>query len=122
MSIQELSDKFKAFLGNDTIFNALLIVLVAMASFGLGRQSGLANPAEKTAQTSYVQTEAATPLDEQELPKNDTLYVASVNSDKYHLPWCSGAKNISEANKVYFASKSEAEAAGYQPAANCDGL
>jgi hypothetical protein len=50
------------------------------------------------------------------------LYVASKNSDKYHLPSCSGAKRIAEHNKIWFNSKEEAEGLGYQPAANCPGL
>lgn len=49
-------------------------------------------------------------------------YVGSVNSDKYHLLWCSGAKTISEDNKIYFSSKAEAEAAGYKPSGNCKGI
>jgi hypothetical protein len=40
-------------------------------------------------------------------------YVASKNGTKYHLPWCSGAAHIKEENKVWFASKEEAAAAGY---------
>lgn len=49
-------------------------------------------------------------------------YVASKNSDVYHFPWCSGAKRISDANRITFTSKKEAEQAGYRPAANCKGL
>ena len=49
-------------------------------------------------------------------------YVASKNSNKYHLPWCSGAARITEENKIWFSSKAEAEAAGYTPAGNCKGI
>jgi hypothetical protein len=49
-------------------------------------------------------------------------YVASKTGTKYHLPWCSGARRIKEENKVWFATKEEAEAAGYTPASNCKGL
>ena len=48
--------------------------------------------------------------------------VASKNSDKYHYPWCSGAKRIAEANKRSFASIEDARAAGLTPASNCPGL
>src|SRR3989338_3692479 len=48
--------------------------------------------------------------------------VASKSGSKYHLPWCSGAQAIKEENKVWFASREAAEAAGYEPAANCKGL
>lgn len=49
-------------------------------------------------------------------------YVASKNSDKYHLSTCPGAKQIKEENKRWFASKADAENAGLVPAANCPGI
>ncbi len=49
-------------------------------------------------------------------------YVASKSGSAYHFPWCSGAKRIKEANKIYFNTKEEAEKAGYRPAGNCKGL
>ena len=49
-------------------------------------------------------------------------YVASKNGTKYYLPNCSGAKRISETNKVWFATAAVAVAEGYTPAANCPGL
>lgn len=42
------------------------------------------------------------------------VVVGSKNSDKYHLPYCPGAKQISEQNKIWFASIEEAEKAGYK--------
>ncbi len=49
-------------------------------------------------------------------------YVGSKNGTKYHLPWCPGAQQIAEQNKVWFQNKEEAEARGYTPAANCKGI
>lgn len=49
-------------------------------------------------------------------------FVASKNGTKYYLPSCGGAGRIKEENKVWFASKADAEASGYTPAANCPGL
>lgn len=49
-------------------------------------------------------------------------FVASKNSNKYHLPTCVGAKRIAEHNKIWFNSKEEAESLGYTPASNCPGL
>lgn len=43
----------------------------------------------------------------------------SSTSKKYHFLWCAGAKQISETNKVYFASDKEAITAGYTLAGNC---
>ena len=50
------------------------------------------------------------------------VYVASKNGTKYYLPTCGTAKRIKEENRVWFASKEEAEATGYQAAQNCPGL
>jgi hypothetical protein len=52
----------------------------------------------------------------------DGRYVASKNGSAYHLPWCSGAARIKEENKIWFATKEEAEAAGYRAASNCKGI
>lgn len=49
-------------------------------------------------------------------------YIASKTGSKYYLPTCAAAKRIKDENKRWFATKQEAEAAGYQPAANCKGL
>lgn len=49
-------------------------------------------------------------------------YVASKTGTKYYLPWCGTAKRIKDENKVWFGTKAEAEAAGYEPASNCKGL
>lgn len=45
-------------------------------------------------------------------------YVASKNSNKYHKADCSYAKKINEENKIWFASREEAERVGYE-IANC---
>lgn len=51
--------------------------------------------------------------------QNASKYVGSVNSDKYHKPFCRWAEKILPANEVWFSSKAEAEAAGYQPCKVC---
>ena len=100
------------------MFVATLILLVALASFGLGRQS------ESWQEPLTVPNQAA--VSQGVSPTSEKIesatYVASRNSDKYHLPWCSGAKRISEDNRIYFDSKTAAETAGYKPAANCPGI
>jgi len=51
--------------------------------------------------------------------QDTSQYVGSKNSNKYHYPSCSGAKQIKEANKIWFNSEAEAIAAGYVPCAIC---
>lgn len=48
---------------------------------------------------------------------NQGKYVGSVNSDLYHDPSCPSASRIKVANQVWFASREEAEKAGYSPSA-----
>ena len=119
-------------LENRDLFPAVLIVVVGVVSFGLGR---LARPAADIA-VPFGSMRLTVPMptvpvvesmeqgDEsgQKTVTAPGSYVASKNSNKYHLPWCSGAARITEENKIWFSSKEEAEAAGYTPAGNCKGI
>ena len=48
--------------------------------------------------------------------------VASKTGTKYYFPWCGALGRIKPENQVSFASPALAQAAGYQPAANCKGV
>ena len=50
---------------------------------------------------------------------SENAIIASKNSTKYHFVHCPGAKQISDANKITFASVAMAESAGYTKALNC---
>lgn len=118
---------------NGRYFIPIAIVLIAIISFSLGRISGLQekrepvrvttsppNPSPKlgegssasfvTGEVKGVSTSASGQV------------VASKSGTKYHYPWCTGAKQISEKNKITFESAESARAAGYTPASNCRGL
>jgi hypothetical protein len=58
------------------------------------------------------------------MPQEDVggSYVGSRTGKTYHLPWCSGAQRIKPENRVWFATKGEAEERGYHPAVNCKGI
>lgn len=109
-------------------FIGSLIVLVAFASFGLGRLSKIqiARVPIKIEQTAAVGQAIGGVKNIKPAVAKETqsagMYVASKNGTKYHFPWCSGAKSISEVNKIWFNSVEEARAAGYVPASNCKGL
>ncbi|MEY3784545.1 MAG: hypothetical protein RLZZ230_867 [Candidatus Parcubacteria bacterium] len=129
--------KFKSFIADDAIFTALLLIMVGVISFGLGRQSAtessinglnkssagviftespFSNPIQKTNPVaSSTETTAV------KIPTSGQL-VASRSGTKYHLTSCPGAKQIKEANKIYFDTVDKARAAGYTPASNCPGL
>lgn len=102
----------------------LLIVLVGVAAFGLGRASieegSIAMGHSPQIKETTAQPAATTT--ETDVAVAEGQYVASKNGTKYHLPWCSGAQRMKEENKIWFSSKEDAEAAGYTPAANCKGI
>jgi len=126
--LQEIREKIKSVLERQDMYLSVVLVLVAVASFGLGRQSvtavtesGEANEPARMVEAAVTPAPAGvTAAENTSLPS--TYYVASKSGKAYHLPHCSGAKSISEANKITFATKAEAEAAGYRPAANCKGI
>lgn len=130
MSIQELSTKLKGFLGREDVLLAGLVVAVSLTSFALGRvsveekteafQAKMQSGNVVTAPGGEVAPTTQSSATSEETPGGG--YVASKNGTKYHLPWCGSAKQIKEENKIWFATKEEAEASGYQPASNCPGI
>ncbi len=136
VSIQEIGGNIKRILGDSDTFLALVLILVSVASFGLGRLSVLESESRSTGVTQIASESAGVlsaveeKLDpvpeatstEQIQAVHEERYVGSKNGTKYHLPWCAGAQQIKEENKVWFGSKEEAEKAGYTPAANCKGI
>jgi hypothetical protein len=119
-------EKLKSFLLDDAIFTVLLLFLVGIISFGLGRSSvspsasdaGDANLAGVILTQSEPTKTSETPV----VTKTATQVVASRSGTKYHLLDCPGAKQIKDSNKIFFESVELAKAAGYTPAANCKGL
>lgn len=114
-------ERIKGWAQDPDILIILIITLTASASFALGRLSvAPEEPPVEITTASVFQTQERE--GDRSAENTQGLYVASKNSDKYHLPWCSGAQRITEENKVWFDSKQEAEAAGYSPAGNCKGI
>lgn len=123
------------------LYIAVLIFLVGMTSFGLGRLSILWPKKEpiridQVGENGQVDKSSASgglvpPINNftkrSDLTASPILssrgrYVASKSGTAYHYPWCQGALKIKEENKVWFNTKEEAEKAGYKPAGNCEGL
>lgn len=138
MSLQDIPEKIKipgeSLFSGDRLFVAALLAAVALVSFALGRLSISPTPLETPSAGAVLSArgEERIPSEPVAPASNETpreavsaepgMYVGSKNSNKYHLPWCAGAKSISDTNKVWFSSKAEAEAAGYIPSANCKGI
>ncbi|MEK7143665.1 MAG: hypothetical protein AAB756_02440 [Patescibacteria group bacterium] len=107
------------------LFLSFLIILVALASFGLGRLSLLEERRTPVTINNVAPEETSPIIQEKEnivttQPEPQaTDIVASKNGTRYYFPWCGGLSRISEQNKVTFSSTKEAEVAGYTIAANC---
>jgi Metal binding domain of Ada len=130
--------KLKSFLANDQLFYGVLLILIAVASFGLGRLSVTSQKSsEKPLISKEILTPAATieavspattskatvdPSSPPTRPHQSGVVVGSKTGTKYHLPDCPGAKRIKPANLITFESVEAAKAAGYTPASNCPGL
>jgi len=109
------------------IFLGFCIILISTISFNIGRINALnktpikitgeANVYQAAAGNSVLNKPKTTPVQ----PK-DLRVVASKASTtkKYHFTWCAGAKQIKEANKLWFENESLAQKAGYTLAGNCN--
>ena len=122
-------DKIKGQMGIDstTLLCLLVVILVGLGSFGLGRLSisnmtdGYVSELENT-NPGIVKEEIGEipkPINEYRGNTKERMYVASKNGKLYYTAGCSGAKRISEKNKVWFADKIEAEKAGYEMSLSC---
>ena len=102
--------------GKEALSVAILLLLVS-AAFGVGYLTGRdAGQGSELSVSKIPLTEATTSW-----PAGGG-YVASKTGSKYYLPWCGGAKSIKVENKIQFATRADAESAGYTPAANCKGI
>lgn len=61
----------------------------------------------------------AGPQPDDRIAPNEYTYVGSKKSDKYHLPSCRYAQSIDDENRIGWASREEAEAAGYEACKVC---
>lgn len=80
------------------------------------------DPSEDTPSASSevpAEEPAPNPTPEPSAPASTNNYVASAESDKYHLPECRFAKKILPENAIWFATTADAKAAGYSPCGSC---
>lgn len=111
LNVQEIGSKIKALprATKERAYLALVILLVALLAFGLGRLSVLYG----TGSDFRI-----------EYPPHVTgggEYVGSKTGHYYFFPWCASAGSIPDGMKVYFQNPDEAKAAGYA-AGNCNGM
>ncbi len=128
MSIPDFHNKIKSNIAIDssTIIVALVIIIVAIGSFVLGRISvseKINSDKEKvTIITDTVNNEKSVKSSLESTPQIGTQngnYVASKSGKIYYTLSCGGAKRIAEKNKIYFNTKEGAEKAGYLESKSC---
>ncbi len=115
MNIPEIASKIKALVpgGGEWLVPAM-VLLVGLASFGLGRLSAI-----EEAWPSVLLRRAETAP--RPLPLGGEV-VASRSGSVYYFPWCGGVSAIKPENMRSFKDEEAARAAGYRPAKNCKGL
>lgn len=123
-----MHEKLKSFLADDALFYTVLIVVVAVVSFGLGKHTlhienslknnNISNNVALVPLSPVVATEKTNTA----LTVSNIVVVASKSGTKYHLPSCPGAQQIKAENRIEFPSIEAAKSAGYSPAANCPGI
>ena len=142
MTISEDQVQGKAYfkgIPSDVLILAV-IVLSSSLAFGLGILAGkdmaktdgkdgfwieqLPETAQKGGggPASALSAVEAAPVPKEPVILGPQVYMASKNGTKYYLPTCGTAKRIKEENRIWFATKEEAQSAGFGPAANCPGL
>jgi len=134
----------KANLSHHT-FTAVALMFVASISFAIGKLvpgqeksqvilrgdeeviapkvSGEVLGAKSITEVSEVQGGVGTQKDKStpSILKSGPI-VASKNGTKYYSLTCSGVKRIKEENKIFFASREDAERAGLSPSSTCKDL
>jgi len=117
-------EKIKRFIESEQgkdILVVIIVVLVGLASFELGRLSkNVDNSGLKIEHSGEDPNQgldqAANAISAVNQNKN---FFASSKGAKYYSIGCSAGKTIKQENRVYFASAEEAEGAGYELSSSC---
>ena len=126
-------EKIKLFLQSEKgkdLMVIIIVILVGLASFGLGRLSSVnkgsgvkieytgsqnLQPANTISSTNNLMSK--TVFDTNPNSKN---FFASNRGKRYYGVGCEAGKSIKKENRVYFSTASEAEKAGYTLSSSCD--
>lgn len=124
-----ISNGVKQFLESDKgkdILVVIIVILVAVASFELGRMSkgssirGLKVEYPENSQNSSETSLSPNTVEASAISVNfDKNFFASKRGKKYYSISCSAGKTIKEQNRIYFKTGEEAEAAGFVLSSAC---
>ena len=123
-------EKIKQFIDSDKgkdILVVIIVILVGLGSFELGRLSKENGSSGVKIQYNDQNTAQPEKLTEMSAKITNTStatvigknFFASSRGSKYYSTSCSAGKNIKEANRIYFTTGEEAEAAGYALSSAC---
>ena len=122
-------EKIKQFLTSDKgkdVLTILIVILVGLGSFGLGRlsKSSTSGGIKIEYPKNQLVTEEASAISainpqKARISKNSKSFFASSRGSKYYSIGCAAGNNIKQENRIYFATASEAEGAGYELSSSC---
>ena len=131
---QKIKDFIESKKGRD-IMTAIIIILLGLIAFGLGRLSkneqksgveikypqisnieALSSPASAL-EAQNTANKAQTPQEAILEPKNQ--FFASSRGNKYYHLGCTGGKTLKKENIIYFNTEQEAVGAGYEKSNSC---
>lgn len=115
-------EKLKYLLRDDRLFQFLVICLLLISAFLLGRLSVQVAAVFESPNTAVRLLASPPQPDTYTIPATATTTTsvyASVNGERYYSMDCGAGERIAEENKIYFASADPAEAAGYTQSAQC---
>ncbi|MEZ4103636.1 MAG: hypothetical protein R3B55_03780 [Candidatus Paceibacterota bacterium] len=93
----------------------IIMVLMSVASFGLGRMSVLESKTKGEEEVEFVIPE----LSKIDMGFSGFNYLASINGTKYYPRGCKAANRIKVENRIYFKSGSDAQKTGYGYSSSC---
>ncbi len=123
LTINEKKRKIKAvFLRYELPFFMIILLISSTGiAFGLGQLSSI-NTERTPVKIEYLEPEQSSQLLENLEVSSEGKVLASKNGTRYYYPWCGGVSRINPENIIWFEDREQAELAGYQPAANCQGM
>lgn len=123
-------EKIKHFMESDNgkdILTVIIVILVGLGSFGIGRLSKetssagikIEYPDQQANALESVNSVIKVSSTNNSSQKTSQNYFASKRGQKYYSIGCSAGKTIKEENRIYFSSAAEAELKGYSLSTSC---
>ncbi len=132
MSIHNITEKIKSLRRglHESTITVVVIVLVSLGSFFLGRFSNSKNIDENKVLSDNKIIDSKTNVENSDeiieytkkvpqVNKEEGKYLASKNGKMYYPVSCKSASRIKEKNRVYFINENDAKYLGYRKAENC---